>query len=88
MNQTFILFGKIRNFYFGATLMYIHTYIFDTITTKLHKWRDLQFVVDSEGQIFESLFYGRFIYAQSFCQKYTERKMPKNILSFEKSHPL
>ena len=38
----------------------------------IRKWRDLQFNVDSEQQIFEKLFNGRFIYSQSFCQKSAE----------------
>ena len=33
------------------------------------EWRDLQFNVDSERQIFEKHFHDRFIYSQSFCQK-------------------
>ena len=30
------------------------------------EWRDLQFNVASERQIFEKLFHGSFIYSQSF----------------------
>ena len=37
----------------------------------VNEWRDLQFKVDSERQIFEKLFY---IYSYSFCQKSAERK--------------
>ena len=37
------------------------------------EWRDLQFNVDSERQIFLSNFFkANFIYPQSFCQKSTE----------------
>ena len=43
----------------------------------IHESRDLQFNVDSERQIFEKLFHGRFIYSQSFCQKSADRKSPK-----------
>ena len=42
-----------------------------------HAWRDLQFNIDSEQQIFEKFFYGNFIFSQSFCQKSAERKSPK-----------
>ena len=31
------------------------------------EWRYLQINVDFERQIFEKLFYGRFIYSQNFC---------------------
>ena len=46
------------------------------------EWRDLQLNVDSERQIFEKLFHGRFIYSQSFCQKSAERKLPKKYFSY------
>ena len=49
----------------------------------IREWRDLQFNVDSERQIFEKLFRGRFIYSQSFCQKSAaERKSPKKYFSY------
>ena len=32
----------------------------------IQEWQDLQFKVDFERQIFEKLFYGRFIYSQRF----------------------
>ena len=35
----------------------------------IHKWRDLQFKVDSKRQVFCETFHGNFIYSQSFCQK-------------------
>ena len=38
----------------------------------IHKWRDLQFEVDSERQIF-----GNFICSHCFCQKSAARKSPK-----------
>ena len=47
----------------------------------IHKWRDLQFKVDSERQIFEKLFHGNFIYPHSFCQKSVERKSPKKCFT-------
>ena len=47
----------------------------------IHKWRDLQFEVDSEWQIWET-FHGNFIYSQSFCQKSAERKSPKKYFSY------
>ena len=34
----------------------------------IHKWRNLQFKVDSERQIFGETFHGNFIYSQGFCQ--------------------
>ena len=43
----------------------------------IYKWRDLQFKVDFERQIFWETFNGNFIYSQSFCQKSAERKLPK-----------
>ena len=48
----------------------------------IHEWRDLQFKVDSERQIFEKLFHGNFIYSQSFCQKSAERKSPKKYFLY------
>ena len=47
----------------------------------IHKWRDLQFKVDSERQIFWEIFHVNFIYSQSFCQKSAERKSPKKYFS-------
>ena len=41
------------------------------------EWRDLQFKVDSERQVFEKVFHGNFIYPQSFCQESAERKLSK-----------
>ena len=43
----------------------------------IHEWRDLQFSIDSERQIFEKLFHSRLSYLQSFCQKSAERKSQK-----------
>ena len=48
----------------------------------IHKWRDLQFKVDSEWQIFWETFHGNFIYSQSFCQKSAERKSPKKYFLY------
>ena len=48
----------------------------------IHKWRDLQFKVDSERQIFWESFHSNFIYSQSFCQKSAERKSPKKYFSY------
>ena len=48
----------------------------------IRKWRNLQFNIDSEQQISEKLFHGRFIYSQSFCQKSTERKSQKKYFSY------
>ena len=48
----------------------------------IRKWRDLQFNVHSQLQIFEKRFHGRFIYSQSFCQKFAERKSPKKYFIF------
>ena len=47
----------------------------------LHEWRDLQFKVDYERQIFEKLFMAICNYSQSFCQKSVEFSA-----SFLKSH--
>ena len=48
----------------------------------IHNWRDLQFKVDSERQIFWETFHGNFIYFQSFCQKSAERKSPYKYFSY------
>ena len=48
----------------------------------IHKWRDLEFKVDSEQQIFWETLHGNFIYSQSFCQKSAERKSPKKYFSY------
>ena len=48
----------------------------------IHKWRDLQFKVDSERQIFWETFNANFIYSQSFCQKSAERKSSKKYSSY------
>ena len=48
----------------------------------MREWRDLQFNVDSERQIFEKLFHGNFIYSQSFCQKSAARKSAKKYFSY------
>ena len=49
----------------------------------IHKWRDLQFKVDSERQIlFWETFHGNFIYSQSFFQKSAERKSPKKYFLY------
>ena len=46
------------------------------------KWQDLQFNVDSERQIFETFFHGRFIYTQSFCQKSAEKSSSKISIAY------
>ena len=48
----------------------------------IHKWRDLQFKVDSEWHIFWETFHGNFIHSQSFCRKSAERKSPKKYFSY------
>ena len=48
----------------------------------IHERWDLQFNVDSEWQIFEKLFHGRFIYSQSFCLKCAERKSPRKYFLY------
>ena len=48
----------------------------------IRKWRDVQFNVNPERQIFVKLFHGRFIYSQSFCHKSAERKSPKKYFSY------
>ena len=46
----------------------------------IREWRDLQFKVDYERQIFEKLFHNNFIYFLGFCQKSAERKSQKQYL--------
>ena len=41
----------------------------------INKWRDLKLIEDSELQIFEKVFHGRFIYSQNFCEKYAEKQL-------------
>ena len=48
----------------------------------IDKWRDLQFKVDSERQIFEKLFMAVLIHTQNFCQKSAERKSPKKYILY------
>ena len=47
----------------------------------IYEWRDLQFNVDSEWQIFKKLSWHVY-YSQSFCQKSAERKSPKKYFFF------
>ena len=42
----------------------------------IHEWRELQFKVDSERQIFEKFFIA-ILFTQSFCQKSAEKKSLK-----------
>ena len=49
------------------------------------QWRDVQFKIDSERQVFEKLFTAILCTLASFCQKSAERKTPKKyffIFSF------
>ena len=48
----------------------------------IHKWRDLQFEVDSERQIFWETFHNNFICSQNFCQKSAERKSSKKYFLY------
>ena len=49
----------------------------------IHKWRHLQFEVDSERQIFLRNFSWQFYFTLSvFCQKSAERKSPKKYFSY------
>ena len=48
----------------------------------VHKWRDLQFKVDSERQIFWETFHGNLIQNQSFCQKSAESKSQKKYFLY------
>ena len=44
----------------------------------MHKWRDLQFKVESERLNFwETFSWQIFIYSRNFCRKFAERKSPK-----------
>ena len=49
-------------------------------TNNIHEWRDLQFKVDSERQIFEKLFIAIFFYSKNFYQKALSRR--RNIFSY------
>ena len=48
----------------------------------IHKWRDLQFKVLSERQIFLKTFRGNFIYSQNIYQKSAKRKSLKKYFSY------
>ena len=48
----------------------------------MHKWRDLEYKVDFERQIFRETFHGNFIYSQIFCQKFAERKSAKKYFLY------
>ena len=48
----------------------------------IHKGRDLQFKVDSEGQIFWDTFRINFIYSQSFWQKSAGKSLKKSFSYF------
>ena len=45
-----------------------------------HKWRDLQFKVDSERQIFEKIFYENLI--RVYTRNLLKRSRRRNILSY------
>ena len=77
--------------------IHIHTYVIghynpsvriidlvslDVCVNFIHKWRDVQFKIDSERQIFWEPFHGNYIFSQSFCQKSAERKSPKKYFSY------
>ena len=46
----------------------------------IHKWRDLQFKVDTDLQNFWQTFHGKFINTQCFCKKSAERIFSKKSL--------
>ena len=52
----------------------------------IHKWRDLQFKVDAERQIFWETFHDNFIYSQNFwpeiCWEERNRRRNTFIISF------
>ena len=48
----------------------------------IYKWRDLQFKVDSELQIFWETCNDNFIYTQSSCKKSAERKSIKKYFLY------
>ena len=48
----------------------------------VHRWRELQFKVGSEPQIFWESFNCNFIYSQRFCQKSDDRKSPKKYFLY------
>ena len=54
----------------------------DVCLNFIHTWRELQFKVDSERQIFWDTFHDNFIYSQSFCQTSAERKSPKKYFLY------
>ena len=43
----------------------------------IHEWRDLQFKVDFNREVFEKLFTTILFILRVFCQKSAERKSPK-----------
>ena len=55
----------------------LHTHI--VCVNFIREWRDLQFNIQSERQIFEILCHGIVIYSQSFSQKSAEKNRQRNI---------
>ena len=48
----------------------------------IREWRNIESNVDSGRPIFGKRLRGRFIYFQSFSQKFAERKLTKKYFSF------
>ena len=74
------IYNYIHNWFYNPSARIIDlvshtTYI--VCVNFIHKWRNLQFKVDSERQIFGETFHRIFIYSKSFWKKSAERKSPK-----------
>ena len=77
---TYILNWSLQPFSQDYDLVSHTTYV--VCVNFVHEWRDLQFKVDSERQIFDKVFIAIYIYSQSFCQKSAERKSPKKYFFY------
>ena len=64
--------------YYGLASHTIHV----VCANFIHEWRDLQFKVDSERQIFEKLFHGRFITLRVFATNLLRGNRRRNIFFF------
>ena len=78
-----------------VSLTYVHTYIISVRNIDLvshtphvsvnfiHKWRDLQLLINAERKIFWETFHGNFIfYSQSICKKSAEKKLLKGCFLY------
>ena len=76
---------------FQTEIIHLHTYIIDLVPHStyvvcgnfIHNWRDLQFKVDSERQIFfEKLFKAILFTPRVFSRNLSERKSPKKYFLY------